>query len=55
MTRFLARRIIESDSLTLKQAYEYVSEEVPKYMAEHYPGRTQTPVLVPEGTEVRLK
>ncbi len=55
MTRFLVQRIIESDSLTLQEAYEYVSKEVPKYMSEHYPGRAQTPVLVPEAANVTLK
>lgn len=55
MTYFLVEQISTADSLTLKQAYKYVSREVPKYMKEHYPGRTQTPVLCPEGADVKLK
>ena len=55
MTYFLVERIVKADSLTLKEAYKYVSQEVPKYMKEHYPGRTETPVLCPEGADVKLK
>jgi uncharacterized protein DUF4384/caspase domain-containing protein len=57
MTYFLVEQIVNADSLTLADAYRYIRVEVPKYMQEHFPGRTQTPVLVPEGaaTRVRLK
>ena len=47
MTYFLIEQLESRDSLTLQEAYEYVSQAVPEYMAKHYPGREQTPVLCP--------
>ena len=57
MTYFLVEKMGASESLTLKQAYEHVRMEVPKYMRQHYPGREQTPQLCPEdaGADVRLR
>jgi hypothetical protein len=48
MTYFLVEKMLASPSLTLEQAYQYVRVEVPKYMEKHFPGRQQTPQLVPE-------
>jgi len=57
MTYFLVEKMGASDSLTLKQSYEHVKVQVPKYMRKHYPGRTQTPQLCPKnaGADVRLR
>jgi len=56
MTHFLVKKIINSESLTLGEAYDYVKVEVPKYMEEHFPGRKQTPQLCPQdGSDVRLR
>lgn len=56
MTYFLVKKITGSSSLTLKEAYDYVKVEVPKYIRDHFPGRSQTPQLCPEGgVEVKLR
>ncbi|MBN2290910.1 MAG: hypothetical protein JXM70_00710 [Pirellulales bacterium] len=55
MTYFLAKKISESSSLTLKEAYDYVEVEVPKYMKKHFPGRTQTPQLCPQDSAAKVK
>ena len=57
MTYYLVQKVVQSDSVTLQQAFEYVSGKVPEYMEEHFPGRTQTPQLYPEGgaSQVQLK
>jgi hypothetical protein len=57
MTSLLVEKMAESDTLTLEEAYRYVLAEVPKYMKQHFPGRTQTPQLCPKdtATKVRLK
>jgi len=57
MTYFLVEKMGANDSLTLKQAYDYVKLEVPKYMQKHFPGRKQMPQLCPEnaGADVRLR
>ena len=56
MTYSLRKRILESDSLTLKEAYDYVKGEVPAYVKEHFKHR-QTPQLCPEkgAAEIRLR
>ena len=57
MTYFLVEKALASTSLTLEQAYQHVRVEVPKYMKEHFPGRQQTPQLVPAkgGKNVNLR
>lgn len=56
MTYALIKKIENSNSLTLEQAYQYLSVEVPKYMNKHFPGHPQTPQLVPlNGSSVRLR
>ena len=57
MTFCLVEKMIASSSLTLKEAYTYVSEKVPEYMEKHFPGRKQTPQLCPKdaGGDVRLR
>jgi hypothetical protein len=57
MTHFLAEKILASSTLTLEQGYQHVLVEVPKYMKAHFPGREQTPQLVPAqgGKKVNLK
>ena len=56
MTYFLVKKLAEDNSLTLKQAYDHVKVEVPKYMKEHYSNRKQNPQLCPEdGAGVKLK
>ena len=47
MTYALLEKIASSSTLNLQQAFDYVSTEVPKYTASHFPGFTQTPQLVP--------
>ena len=47
MTYCLVEKLFGSDSLTLAEGYAHVRVEVPKYMKEHFPGREQTPQLVP--------
>ncbi len=57
MTYCLVEKLLASSSLTLAQGYEHVRVEVPKYMKDHFPGREQTPQLIPEqaGQAVRLR
>jgi len=57
MTYYLAEKLLASSSLTLEQAYEHVRVEVPKYMQANFPGRQQTPLLVPAqgGKKVNLR
>lgn len=57
MTYFLVELISQRSSVTLKQAYDHVKVEVPKYMKQHFPGRSQTPQLCPisSAASVRLR
>ena len=57
MTYFLIEKIENSSSLTLEGAYDHIKIEVPKYMKEHFPGRSQTPQLCPKdsGDDVKLR
>lgn len=57
MTYFLVEKLLGSSSLTLAEGYAHVKVEVPKYMKENFPGREQTPQLIPEqaGQAVRLR
>jgi hypothetical protein len=57
MTHFLADKILASSTLTLEQGYQHVLVEVPKYMQSNFPGREQTPQLVPAqgGKKVNLR
>lgn len=57
MTYFLVEKLLGSSSLTLAEGYQHVRVEVPKYMQAHFPGREQTPQLIPEqaGQAVRLR
>jgi hypothetical protein len=52
-----SRRSAEISSEALEQAYEHVRVEVPKYMQANFPGRQQTPLLVPAqgGKKVNLR
>lgn len=51
MTHYLIELLSANPQpVTLRQAFEYVKVKVPSYVESHYPGTTQTPVLVDQMT-----
>ena len=47
MTYFLIERIKSTNGqLTLQQAYEHLSKDIPRYVKAKFPGYSQTPVLI---------
>jgi hypothetical protein len=51
MTHFLIEKLtISPQPVTLSEAFEYVKEQVPAFVEQHYPGTTQTPVFVDQTT-----
>ncbi len=55
MTYFLVEMILRREAVTIRNAFDYVKVEVPRYMQEHFRGRTQTPQLFGTGADVRLR
>ncbi len=55
MTYYLAECIAKRNSVTLAEAFKYIREQVPKYMEANFPGRKQTPELLPEAGGVNVK
>lgn len=57
MTYYLVQKILDSDSLTFEQAHEYLLPKVEAYMEDNFPGREQTPQLLPQNpaAEPRLR
>jgi hypothetical protein len=51
MTHFLVEKLSGgSGPVTLTEAAEYLAENVPQFVQQHYPGTTQTPVFVNQTT-----
>jgi hypothetical protein len=52
MTHFLIELLgASAQPVSLPQAFEYVKAKVPSFVESHYPGTTQTPVLVDQTTQ----
>lgn len=56
MTYYLLEKLKKAEGpLNLGDAFHYVKERVPNYVAKTYPGQTQTPVLIPEDDRTPLR
>lgn len=57
MTYYLVQKIVDSDSLTFAEAHEYLTPKVEAYVEDNFPGREQTPQLLPQNPadEPRLR